>query len=96
MRDWITTSVKKREERSRLVGEPCGICKEPMTEPNWDHDAKTGLQRGWTCQACNLILGHAKDSPERLRAAAAYLEKHALKTTKPLAVSDQGLQPVTG
>lgn len=33
--------------------------------------------RGLLCRDCNLTLGHASDSPERLEAAAAYLRGYA-------------------
>jgi hypothetical protein len=38
-----------------------------------DHDHSSGEVRGVLCSPCNLLLGLAKDSPERLLAAAEYL-----------------------
>jgi hypothetical protein len=38
-----------------------------------DHCHKTGALRGLLCSDCNLIIGHANDDPERLRAGIAYL-----------------------
>ena len=40
-----------------------------------DHDHATGDIRGLLCQGCNAALGLAKNSPDLLRALAAYLEK---------------------
>jgi hypothetical protein len=38
-----------------------------------------GASRDLLCDTCNLMLGHAKESPEILRAGAKYLEDHALR-----------------
>lgn len=39
-----------------------------------DHDHDTGKVRGLLCGLCNTAIGHLKDSPTLLRAAASYLE----------------------
>lgn len=67
----------------------CAICKKPETakrdgQTKWlavDHDHSLGRGahsvRGLLCSACNQALGHMKDDPSRLRAAADYLEAYA-------------------
>jgi hypothetical protein len=41
-----------------------------------DHDHATGKVRGLLCHHCNVGIGSLRDSPETMRAAAAYVEKH--------------------
>lgn len=56
----------------------CAICQsaEPGGKGNWhvDHSHEDGHIRGLLCHHCNLLLGNAKDDPERLKAAIKYLE----------------------
>lgn len=52
----------------------CDICNRPRNEKSAiDHDHFTGQIRGLLCYHCNLMLGHAKDDPVVLIAAAEYL-----------------------
>lgn len=55
----------------------CAICK---TKPDAqrlfvDHCHSTKKVRGLLCHFCNIGIGNLKDNPERLRAAATYLEE---------------------
>lgn len=61
----------------------CAICPYVFTDDDSrflhiDHDHVTGKVRGVLCQWCNLLLGHAREDPVILRAAASYLERHTV------------------
>ena len=62
-------------------GGACAACRDAIAFPGTDrnthidHDHATGKVRGLLCNHCNLSIGHAKDSPERLVAMAAYLQR---------------------
>lgn len=61
----------------------CAICGEPPADgpAHWggklciDHDHESGRVRELLCNDCNLIVKR-HFTPERLRAAAEYLERH--------------------
>ena len=63
--------------RMRLrQGGTCAACEHPFTStPHVDHDHVTGVVRGLLCGGCNRACGLVNDSPIRLRALAAYLER---------------------
>ncbi len=51
----------------------CAICRVDVDLVG-DHCHTTGAPRGILCRNCNLAIGNMADDPERLRAAANYLE----------------------
>jgi hypothetical protein len=58
----------------------CAICRKPgwgNKRPHVDHDHATGKIRGALCQACNSVLGYARDDAQILRRAADYLDVNA-------------------
>ncbi|GGU54675.1 endonuclease domain-containing protein [Streptomyces lavendofoliae] len=66
--------AKEAEQQGR-----CGLCRcIPQTDRRMhvDHDHATGKLRDLLCHHCNLLLGNAQDSVERLRQAIAYLDRH--------------------
>lgn len=75
----------------------CAICG--VTEPTgkWkvfavDHCHETGNVRELLCNECNRGMGLLRDSPDLLRKAAAYLEKHKEKTKQEKAVRNENRQ----
>lgn len=42
-----------------------------------DHNHATGQIRELLCDNCNMAIGYLKDDPDRARAIAAYLDRHA-------------------
>jgi len=72
------------EEHERLVSEQenkCKLCGSGAEEQRYkklhiDHDHSTKKVRGLLCHNCNRMLGYAKDNPELLERAAAYIREH--------------------
>lgn len=57
------------------AGGGCLVCGATHSRMVVDHDHATGEVRGLLCSPCNAAIGLLEDSPARLRAAAAYLER---------------------
>jgi hypothetical protein len=66
-------------QRSEAQGGRCAICDtEAELVVDHDHAVKNAeAVRGMLCPTCNLGLGHFKDSPELLEAAARYLRSYS-------------------
>lgn len=58
-------------------GGRCAICRKPPKARALavDHDHTTGVVRDLLCHQCNTAIGLMNESPERLRALSAYLQR---------------------
>ena len=70
-------TVEQYEAMFAAQGFKCATC--PSTEPgpkSWhvDHCHTSGRVRGILCHHCNMMLGGAKDNPDTLLRAVAYLK----------------------
>jgi len=56
----------------------CAICRGPSVDRKHfdvDHNHETGKVRGLLCHHCNKMLGHVRDNPAVLEAAARYVRE---------------------
>jgi Recombination endonuclease VII len=87
------------EDYDRMLAEQnggCAICERKpdrvrrrtgkVLDLAVDHSHEDGHVRGLLCTDCNVVLGLMDDSPDLLRAAVAYLERHR----RPRLVCDNG------
>lgn len=75
-------TIEQYDEMLAAQGGLCAVCGQPPQSKarrplHIDHCHNTGRVRGLLCRSCNVGLGHFADSPERLRAAAAYIERRS-------------------
>lgn len=85
-------TMPQLEKLEASQGGLCAICRSARTRANWrsgkkeamrvDHDHKTGAVRGLLCDHCNRGIGMLGDDPATLRAAAAYIERHAAEAVR--------------
>jgi hypothetical protein len=68
-------SIAERDDLFAAQGGLCAICRARPIR-HIDHDHPTGQLRGGLCGPCNMGLGQFEDDPQRLRAAARYLDMH--------------------
>jgi hypothetical protein len=70
------------EEYEALIASQGGLCPgcgdELTSSSHVDHCHARGQIRGVLCNNCNLTLGLAADSPQRLRRLALYLERSVI------------------
>jgi len=72
----------KQDARCAICGMPLGKRDAAGHVPRsakLDHNHHTGQIRGVLCNRCNLGIGHFDEKPDRLRAAATYLEEWGAK-----------------
>lgn len=78
LRDGIVLTTEQYDAMLAVQGGCCKICgiheSELIKSLHADHSHLTGQIRGLVCQRCNSMLGFARDNPDVLRCAAAYLE----------------------
>ncbi len=80
-------TVEQYDAMLLQTGGVCPCCngkidsRSPLTKPHVDHDHETGDVRGIICGSCNMGLGNFKDSSERLRLAATYLDNRKARQT---------------
>ncbi len=69
-------TIAQRDELLVKQGNCCAICKteNPIRQWRIDHCHKTNVVRGILCSNCNVGIGMLGEDPERIRAAAVYVE----------------------
>lgn len=79
-RDWALKYKLSVDEVLRMLAEQhgqCAICSTPLDvgEFRVDHCHRTNQVRGLLCNDCNWAIGFLQDDPQRMRAAASYVER---------------------
>lgn len=78
-------TLEEIEQKKKIQNNVCYICGNSeyrlnintgkIRELSVDHNHKTGQVRDMLCSICNLTIGYAKESSDRLRKCADYLDK---------------------
>jgi len=71
-------SLEEYDQILKKQNNKCAICEKENSHKNKflfvDHDHESNQVRGLLCHACNILIGNAKDSPQVLERAIAYLK----------------------
>ena len=81
----ISSSVEEIQSLWKRAAGLCAVCRiapKPNKSLHMVHDHATGRVRGFTCNHCNVAMGMAGDSAERLRQLADYLDSHRIADGK--------------
>lgn len=85
-------SLAQWDEMIERQGGACAICShvpdgsrgKKDIRLHVDHDHVSNAVRSLLCHQCNLLIGHAKECPERLRKAADYVARlHLIELENP-------------
>lgn len=86
-------SAEEADEMLKAQGGVCAICRVAPAV-HVDHDHATGVVRALLCFNCNGGLGQFKDDPHVLRAAADFVQFHAISQLVLASCAAAGLGPV--
>ncbi len=71
----INKEISENRKKAGTKAESCECCGKNTNKLVVDHDHKTGKNRGWICQSCNVGIGRLGDNLRGLLYAVDYLKK---------------------